>query len=70
MSKEKITIDLVEIRKAPKYSITDPEVIRQITLHGIQEKDDSLLAKVHPEYLIHGLYPTKMKVYNITPDRK
>jgi len=58
-----ITIDIEEIRKLPNESITDPEIIRQISLWCIQNRDVTLANKIDGRFTYAALYP---EVINIT----
>lgn len=61
-------IDSVEIARMPDQSVTDPETIRQIALHGIETGDSSLNSKVKKGFEVFGLYPHLIKSHDIYPD--
>ena len=54
----KITINIDEIRKLPNESITDGEVIRQISRYMLDNPGNNDLAdKINPMMAFAGLYP-------------
>jgi hypothetical protein len=64
----KITIDIEEIRKLPNESVTDPEIIRQISMYCIENRDVSLANKIdgrlsYPEATTSDTKPDLTKEY-------
>lgn len=58
MSKEKLTIDIDKILNEEDSSITNPEVIRQISYHLIyNDYDEKLSNKIDSNFEVYGLYP-------------
>jgi len=53
----KITIDIEEIRKMPNESVTDPEIIRQISIYCIEHRDITLANKIDGRLHHLALYP-------------
>ena len=63
-----ITIDINEIRKLPNHSVTDPEIIRQISLYGLKHPNEyDIYDKIKQGYDVFGLYPTTLYPTTIKP---
>ena len=61
-----ITIDIEEIRALPNESVTDPEIIRQISLWCIQNRDVTLANKIDGRFTYAALYPHVLQPLDIT----
>lgn len=62
-----------EALKEVVEAISDPELIRDIALYSIENKnaihlDAKLLSSVNPMFAFAGLYPNAQKSYNIKPE--
>jgi hypothetical protein len=60
-------INTDEIKSLPDKSITDPETIRQIAIHGIETGDSSLYDKIKSGFEFAGLYPFNIVKINTDP---
>lgn len=60
-----ITIDIEAIRKLPNESVTDPEIIRQISLYCIENRDITLANKIDGNFVIPGFYSNEKISYDL-----
>lgn len=52
------------------WDVKDAELIRVISLIELRVKNLKITQHIQPMFAFAGLYPSRMKVFNITPEKK